>query len=121
MITLWAPTLERSLISNAACGFLSQRDTLHAAQEMADLIKHSVQGGSELWLASFDVLKCFDSLPCWAVFSSLRHVGAPTATLHCFETFYVSVTQRFCYDSMDGSPGIQPTAWLRAAPPAWTS
>jgi hypothetical protein len=61
----WSPTLQGQLLGQAAFGFRSQSGCLHAAQVLADLIEVRRSEKLELWLASFDVAKCFDSLPWW--------------------------------------------------------
>ena len=59
--------------------------------------------GQQLWLASFDVEKCFPSLPWWAVFGVLARVGVGSATVDCFRSFYSQLRQRFRYGQVDGS------------------
>ena len=115
-IMLWTPTLQSCLLGDAAFGFRSQRGTLHAAQVVADLIHSASAAGSELWLASFDLVKCFDSLPWWAVFGTLRHAGVPPATVDCFEAFYNSVRRRFRYGSVDGSPWLASNGLAQGCP-----
>lgn len=48
-----------------------RRGTRHAAQVVADLINLQGNNALGLWLASFNVAKCFDSLPRWVVFRLL--------------------------------------------------
>ena len=59
--------------------------------------------GRQLWLASFDVEKCFDSLPWWAVFGVLRHAGVSPAVVDCFASFYQLLRRRFRYGQLDGA------------------
>ena len=59
--------------------------------------------GQALWLASFDVEKCFPSLPWWAVFGVLDAVGVNSATVACFRNFYSQLRQRFRFGQVDGS------------------
>jgi len=45
-------------------GFRAQAGPLHLAQLLSDLMVLQQRRGQALWLASFDVEKCFPSLPC---------------------------------------------------------
>ena len=69
-------------------GFRAGFGTLHLAQLISDLIHLQGTRGAELWLASFDVEKAFDSLPWWAVFRTLRQVGVHQQVVDCFAAFY---------------------------------
>ena len=55
-----------------------------------------------MWLASFDVEKCFDSLPWWAVFGVLWQAGVRLAVVDCFAAFYRNLRRRFRYGQVDG-------------------
>ena len=104
IVTEWGPTLQASLLSDAAFGFRSGRGTLHAAQVVADLLAEQRARRHELWLASFDLKKCFDSLPWWAVFRLLRAVGVEEKVVACFRAFYRDVRRRFRYGAVLGEP-----------------
>lgn len=75
---------------------------MHAAQLLADLIQLRKSEKGELWFASFDVAKCFDSLPWWAVFRTLEAVGIRPSLVQCFSSFYSHVRRRFRYGSIEG-------------------
>ena len=100
----WGPTLQRSVLSDTAFGFRSGRGTLHAAQVVADLLHAQRRRRKELWLASFDLAKCFDSLPWWAVFRLLRAVGVEEKVVAAFAAFYRDVRRRFRYGTVLGEP-----------------
>ena len=68
----WASTLHQQYLGSSAMGFRSQSGTIHLAQLLSDIIALQESQKKELWLASFDVEKCYDSLPWWAVFDVLR-------------------------------------------------
>ena len=68
----WSPVFNNSLLGPAAMGFRRDLSTLHLAQLLNDVICHRRQQNKEPWLASFDIQKCFDSLPWWALFGILR-------------------------------------------------
>ena len=103
-VQLWTPTLQQSILSDAAFGFRANRSTLHAAQVVSDLIHLQRKRRAGLWLASFDLAKCFDSLPWWAVFRMLRAAGVEERIVRCFLAFYRGVTRRFRYGSVLGDP-----------------
>ena len=98
----WRDVLQHQLLGSAAFGFRAGSGPLHAAQVIDDLILNSRAQHTELWLASFDVQKCFDSLPWWAVFRSLLAVGVSPAIVRCFSSFYQHVRRRFRYGAVDG-------------------
>ena len=64
----WAPVLHKEFLGPSAMGFRAGAGTVHLAQLLSDLITHQARRRSQLWLASFDVEKCFDSMPWWTVF-----------------------------------------------------
>ena len=104
VVSEWGPTLQTSLLSDTAFGFRSGRGTLHAAQVVMDVIRLQRQRREELWLVSFDLAKCFDSLPWWAVFRVLRAVGIAENLVACFSAFYRDVRRRFRYGAVLGEP-----------------
>jgi hypothetical protein len=98
----WTPTLHTTFLGTAAFGFRAQSGTLHVAQMLSDLMALQQRRRRQLWLASFDVEKCFDSLPWWAVFGTLRRAGVRPAVVDCFADFYQNVRRRFRYGRVDG-------------------
>ena len=98
----WSRVLQRDFLGQAAMGFRAQAGALHLAQLLADLIVLQEQRGEALWLSSFDVEKCYDSLPWWAVFGVLRHSGVRPHVVECFQSFYAALRRRFRYGQVDG-------------------
>ena len=98
----WSATLQDTLLGPAAMGFRRQLGTLHVAQLLNDLMLLRRRRRRELWLASFDIQKCFDSLPWWALFGVLRRVGVRDSVVRCFEAFYRTLRRRFRYGHIDG-------------------
>ena len=74
VVLTWSPTLQGAYLGSAAMGFRAQAGPLHLAQLLSDLMVLQQRRGQALWLASFDVEKCFPSLPWWAVFGVLDAV-----------------------------------------------
>ena len=99
----WAPVLH-SYLGPAAMGFRSGTGTLHLAQILSDLIAVRKRQRRPLWLASFDIEKCFDSLPWWALFGVLRHAGVQSSVVGAFEAFYRDLQRRFRYGQVEGEP-----------------
>ena len=99
----WQPVLQHSLLGHASFGFRAQTGMLHAAQLLEDVIHQRRSQHQELWLASFDIAKCYDSLPWWAVFRVLQHAGVRPSVVACFLDFYRRVRRRFRYGALDGT------------------
>ena len=78
------------------------------AQLLHDVIHVQKQRRQPLWLASFDVEKCYDSIPWWAVFGMLRRAGVPKRVVRCFVGFYRALLRRFRYGQVDGEPTSNP-------------
>ncbi len=55
--------VQKAFLSQAAMGFRAQAETLHVAQLLADVIELQKCCRKKLLLATFDMEKCFDSLP----------------------------------------------------------
>ena len=70
VVLAWAPVLQQSYLGQAAMGFRAGAGVLHLAQLLSDLMILQKRRGRQLWLASFDVQKCYDSLPWWAISGS---------------------------------------------------
>ena len=99
----WSPTLQHEFLGQSAMGFRAQSGTLHVAQLLSDLIILQRKRRAQLWLASFDIEKCFDSLPWWAVFNILRRAGVRPEVVNCFAAFYRDLRRRFRYGQVDGA------------------
>ncbi len=56
-----------------------------------------------MWLASFDIAKCYPSLPSWVVFGNLEHLAVPAATVRAVRTFYTVLRARFRYSQVEGA------------------
>ena len=98
----WAQVLHRDFLGPGAMGFRAQAGTLHLAQLLADVMVSQRRRRQELWLASFDLEKCYDSLPWWAVFGVMRHSGVRPQIVDCFQAFYAGLRRRFRYGQVDG-------------------
>jgi hypothetical protein len=102
IVLAWRSVMQQSYLGQAAMGFRSGTGTLHVVQLLTDLVLLQKQRRSALWLASFDVEKCYDSLPWWAVFGVLRRAGVPERMVRCFESFYSALQGRFRYGQVEG-------------------
>jgi hypothetical protein len=60
VVLAWRGVLQRDYLGQAAMGFRAGSGTLHVAQLLSDLIRLQQKRRSALWLASFDVEKCYD-------------------------------------------------------------
>ena len=70
-------------------GFRAQSGMLHLAQLLQDLIWLQKRLGQPLWLLSFDLEKCFPSLPWWGLFGVLTRVGVADCTVRCLRSFVI--------------------------------
>ena len=91
-----------SFLGPAAMGFRSQSGTLHVVQLLTDIIMLQARRRQPLWLISFDVEKCYDMLPWWALFRVLRRAGVRDAVVRAFRAFYMHLRRRFRYGQLDG-------------------
>ena len=99
----WTPTLQKAYLGDAAMGFRAQSGTTHVVQLLQDLMALQRRRRKELWLASFDIKKCYDMLPWWALFGVARRAGVPEEIVRGFETFYHQLQRRFRYGQVDGA------------------
>ena len=99
----WQPVMQQAYLGQAAMGFRAQAGTMHVAQLLSDIMALCRSRGSELWLISFDIEKCYDSVPWWALFGMMRRTGIADAVVRCFEAYYQHLRRRFCYGQVDGS------------------
>jgi hypothetical protein len=102
VVLAWTAVLQQSYLGQAALGFRSGAGTLHVAQLLADRIRMQKQRRAPLWLASFDVEKCYDSVPWWVIFGVLRLAGVAERIVRCFEAFYRMLQRCFRYGQVEG-------------------
>ena len=108
VVLAWASVLHGEYLGPTTMGFRVHASALHVAQLLNDLILLQQRRGEGLWLVSFDVEKCFPSIPWWAVFGTLEHVGVDPRIVQCYRAFYKSLRQHFRYGQLDGE------AWATA-------
>ena len=102
VVLAWQSVLHQGYLGPAAMGFRAGSGTLYVAQILTDLMVLQKRRRQQLWLASFDVEKCYDSLPWWAVFGVMRQAGVGEHLVRCFETFYRQLRRRFRYGQVEG-------------------
>ena len=83
-------------------GFRAQSGALHLVQLLSDVIALQRRRQTPLWLVSFDIEKCYDMLPWWALFGTLLCDGAPPYLVAVFQSFYVGLRRRFRYGQAEG-------------------
>ena len=98
----WQAVMQQRYLGPAAMGFRAQAGTLHVAQLLSDVIGLCRDRGTELWLVSFDIKKCYDSVPWWALFGMMRRTGIAEVVVRCFEAYYRDLRRRFRYGQVDG-------------------
>ena len=85
-------------------GFRAQASTLHVVQLLSDLMAMQARQGAQLWLASFDIEKRYDTLPWWALFGVMGHAGIRPSVVACFADFSCRIRRRFRYGQQEGTP-----------------
>ena len=85
-------------------GFRVGCGTRHLAQLLSDVVAMRRMQGKEVWLVSFDVKKCYDSIPWWALFGVMERSGVSRRVRRAFERFYEKLRRRFRYGTVDGEP-----------------
>ncbi len=114
----WSSVLQREYLGQVALGFRAQAGTLHLAQLLSDVIELRRQQQEELWLVSFDVEKCYDSVPWWALFGIMRRTGVPEQVVRAFEVYYGSLQRRFRYGQVDGQSWQAANSLMQGCPAA---
>ena len=90
-------------LGEAALGFRAQSGTTHVVQLLQDLMALQQRRGEELWLASFDIKKCYNSLPWWALFGVARQAGIWEEVVRGFQVFYCQLQRRFRFGQVEGA------------------
>ena len=103
LVREWGPAIQRDLLGSAAMGFRMQSGPLHVAQLLSDLIVLRQRQRKPLYLASFDLEKCYDTIPWWAVFGVLQVSGAPPARVTALQYFYRHLRRCFRYGQVEGT------------------
>ena len=102
LVREWGPAIQRHLLGVAAMGFRAQTGALHVAQVLSDLISLRRRPRRPLYLASFDLEKCYDTIPWWAIFGILKCSGAPASRIATLRHFYGHLRRCFRYGQAEG-------------------
>jgi hypothetical protein len=102
LVREWSPAIQRGLLGSAAMGFRAQMGAVHLAQLLSDLIVLRRRDRRPLLLASFDLEKCYDTIPWWAIFNTLLVSGAPSARITALQSFYQHLRRCFRYEQVEG-------------------
>ena len=114
----WAVALHREYLGQAALGFRAQAGTLHVAQLLSDIIAVRRRLRAELWLVSFDIEKCYDSIPWWALFGVMRRARVEEKVVGAFEAYYRGLRRRFRYGQVDGEVWQAANSLMQGCPAA---
>ena len=101
-VLTWGPTLQNNYLGAAAMGFRAQTGAVPLVQLLSDIIALQRRRQAPLWLASFDIEKCYDMLPWWALFRTLLRAGVAPQLVAVFQSFYKGLRRRFRYGQVDG-------------------
>ena len=102
IVLAWGPTVQRDYLGSAAMGFRAQSGAVPLVQLLSDIIALQRRRQAPLWLASFDIEKCYDMLPWWALFRTLLRARVPPQLVAVFQSFYQGLRRRFRYGQVDG-------------------
>jgi hypothetical protein len=102
LVREWSPAIQRGLLGSAAMGFRAQTGALHLAQLLSDLIALRRRDRRPLYLVSFDLEKCYDTIPWWAIFNTLLVSGAPSDRVNALQSFYQHLRRCFRYGQVEG-------------------
>jgi hypothetical protein len=95
---------------------LAGAGTLHVAQLLLDLIHLHKQRWQALWLASFDVERCYHSITWWAIFGLLNWVGVPEGVDAMVCKFLSVPSHRFRFGQVDREPWRTANGLLQDCP-----
>ena len=104
VVGAWRSVLQQEHLGEQAMGFRVGCGTRHLAQLLSDVVAMRRRQGKAIWLVSFDVKKCYDSIPWWALFGVLERSGVSRRVRRAFERFYEKLRRRFRYGMVDGEP-----------------
>ena len=102
VVRAWRPVLHNEHLGDQAMGFRANCGTRHIAQLLSDIVTMGKREGREVWLVKFDVKKCYDSIPWWALFGVMKKSGVSPRVVSCFRRFYEGLFRRFRFGSVDG-------------------
>ena len=102
LVREWGPAVQRDLLGSAAMGFRAQTGTVHVVQLLSDIIGLRHRQRNPLFLASFDLEKCYDTIPWWALFGTLLTSGAPPQRVAALQFFYCHLRRCFRYGQVEG-------------------
>jgi hypothetical protein len=114
----WAATMQRAYLGKAALGFRAQADTLHVAQLLSDIIELRRRQRAELWFMSFDIWKCYDSIPWWALFGVMRRTGMQERVVRAFQRFYKDLRRHFRFGQVAGESWQAANSLMQGCPAA---
>ena len=104
VVKAWRPVLHEEHLGDQAMGFRAGSGTRHVGQFLTDVVAMRQMQGREVWLVKFDVKKCYDSIPWWALFGVMERSGVSRRVVRAFRRFYEGLIRRFRYGAVDGSP-----------------
>lgn len=75
-------------------GFRPNHSTQHVVMKIVNFITNSINDGKFALLLSFDILKCFDTVPHDILFSKLEHYGVRGLSLKWFKSYFQNRYQK---------------------------
>ena len=99
----WKKALMSEYLGEQAMGFRTSLGARHLAQFLSDVVASRIMEGKEVWFARFDIQKCYDTIPWWALWGIMGEAGIPRKTIRAFRSFYERLRRHFRFGHVDGS------------------
>ena len=103
VVQTWRNILMSDYLGEQAMGFRSHTGARHLAQFLSDIVASRTSEGKEVWFAKFDIVKCYDSIPWWALWGIMSEAGVPRRTVRAFRRFYEHLRRHFRFGHVDGA------------------
>ena len=114
----WRKTLTGEYLGEYAMGFRASSGSRHLAQFLSDVIASRTSEGKEVWVAKFDLWKCYDSVPWWALWGMMSEAGMSRRTIRAFRQFYERLRRHFRFGHVDGSSWCSHNGLAQGCPAA---
>ena len=103
-LATWRERLEMEVLDAAMFGFRPGQGTRHVGQLLGDLLVVCRRRRQGLWVASFDLKKCYDMVPWWLVSGVMAQLGVPSRVGAVFGSYYAGLERHFRYGQRSGAP-----------------
>ena len=103
VVRAWKSILQNEHLGESVMGFRAGAGTRHLVQLLSDVIAMRRREKRQVWMVSFDIKKCYDSIPWWALFGVMERSGVSRRVIRAFRSLYKGLNRRFRYGTLDGT------------------